>query len=127
MKYSPAPLEARVSIALRRDVTSINRESTRRQKILIADDSEMNRSILADMLGEEYEILEAEDGAEAVSAIQKYRTEIDLVLLDIVMPEMEVFDVLNVMNGNSWIEDIPVIMITAETSPAQCGRVKFRQ
>ena len=71
---------------MRRDVTSINREQTRKQRILIADDSEMNRSILADMLGDEYEILEAENGLEAVSAIQKYRTEIDLVLLDIVMP-----------------------------------------
>ena len=82
----------------------------------------MNRSILADMLGEEYEILEAENGVEAVSAIQKYRMEIDLVLLDIVMPEMDGFDVLNVMNQNNWIEDIPVIMITAETSPSHIER-----
>ena len=82
----------------------------------------MNRSILSDMLGEEYEILEAENGVEAVSAIQKYRTEIDLVLLDIVMPEMDGFDVLTVMNRNDWIGDIPVIMITAETSPAHIER-----
>jgi len=103
-------------------VTSINRENGRKQHILIADDSEMNRSILADMLGEEYEILEAENGAEAVSVIQKYHTKIDLVLLDIVMPEMDGFDVLNVMNQNNWIEDIPVIMISAENSPAHIER-----
>ena len=108
--------------AARRDVTSINTEQKRRQRILIADDSEMNRSILADMLGEEYEILEAENGVEAVSAIQKYRMEIDLVLLDIVMPEMDGFEVLTVMNRNSWIEDIPVIMISAETSPSHVER-----
>ena len=82
----------------------------------------MNRSILADMLGDEYEILEAENGLEAVSAIQKYRTEIDLVLLDIVMPEMDGFEVLTVMNRNNWIEDIPVIMISAETAPAHIER-----
>lgn len=107
---------------MRRDVTSINREHKRRQQILIADDSEMNRSILADMLGEEYDILEAENGVEAVSAIQKYRMEIDLVLLDIVMPEMDGFEVLTVMNRNNWIEDIPVIMISAETAPAHIER-----
>ena len=107
---------------MRRDVTSINREQTRKQRILIADDSEMNRSILADMLGDEYEILEAENGLEAVSAIQKYRTEIDLVLLDIVMPEMDGFEVLTVMNRNNAIEDIPVIMISAETAPAHIER-----
>ena len=107
---------------MRRDVTSINREQTRKQRILIADDSEMNRSILADMLGDEYEILEAENGLEAVSAIQKYRTEIDLVLLDIVMPEMDGFEVLTVMNRNTAIEDIPVIMISAETAPAHIER-----
>ena len=82
----------------------------------------MNRSILADMLGDEYEILEAENGAEAVSAIQKNRMEIDLLLLDIVMPEMDGFEVLTVMNRNEWIEDIPVIMISAETSPAHIER-----
>ena len=82
----------------------------------------MNRSILADMLGDEYEILEAENGAEAVSAIRKYRMEIDLLLLDIVMPEMDGFEVLTVMNRNEWIEDIPVIMISAETSPAHIER-----
>ena len=82
----------------------------------------MNRSILADMLGEEYEILEAENGVEAVSALQKCRMEIDLVLLDIVMPEMDGFEVLTVMNRNNWIEDVPVIMISAETAPAHVER-----
>ena len=103
-------------------MTSINREHTRKQRILIADDSEMNRSILADMLGEEYEILEAENGLEAVSTIQKHHMEIDLLLLDIVMPEMDGFEVLTVMNRNNAIEDIPVIMISAETAPAHIER-----
>ena len=93
-------------------------EQHRRQKILIADDSEMNRSILADMLGDEYDILEAEDGVKAVAELQKNRTGIDLLLLDIVMPEMDGFEVLTIMNQQGWIEDVPVIMISAETAPA---------
>ena len=100
----------------------IRTEQKRRQRLLIADDSEINRSILADMLGEEYDILEAENGVEAVSALQKYRTEIDLVLLDIVMPEMDGFEVLSVMNRNHSIEDIPVIIISAETAPDHIER-----
>ena len=56
---------------------------------MIADDSEMNRSILADMLSDEYEIIEAEDGQEAVEVLRKYESEIDLLLLDIVMPNMD--------------------------------------
>ncbi len=97
-------------------------EAKSRQKILIVDDSELNRAILADMLGEEYEILEAENGVQAVAAIQKLGAEIALVLLDIVMPEMDGFGVLEIMGQQHWIEDIPVIMITAELDPAHVGR-----
>lgn len=85
-----------------------------RQKILIVDDSEMNRSILADILEEEYEILEAEDGVQGVTILQSHETEISLVLLDIVMPRMDGFGVLEVMNKRQWIESVPVIMISAE-------------
>lgn len=88
-----------------------------KKKVLITDDSEINRSILSDMLGEEFEIIEAENGIEAISVLQTYNAEIALVLLDIVMPEMDGFEVLAVMNKNHWIEDIPVIMITAENAP----------
>ena len=76
--------------------TSIQDE-LRRKQILIADDSEINRSMLADMLGEEYDILEAEDGVRALANMQKYGTEIDLVLLDIVVPHVNGFDVLSAM------------------------------
>lgn len=88
-----------------------------KKKVLITDDSEINRSILSDMLGEEFEIIEAENGIEAISVLQTYNAEIALVLLDIVMPEMDGFEVLAVMNKNHWIENIPVIMITAENAP----------
>ena len=84
---------------------------TDRQKILIVDDSEMNRAILADMLGGEFDIVEAENGVEGVAMLQKHGLEISLVLLDIVMPVMDGFGVLTQMNKYRWIEDIPVIMM----------------
>lgn len=85
-------------------------------KILIVDDSEINRAILADMLGEQYEILEAENGQQAVNMLNRCGTEISLVLLDVVMPDMDGFEVLAMMNRYHWIEEIPVIMISAENS-----------
>ena len=93
-----------------------------KQTILIADDSEMNRAILTDMLEDEYIILEAEDGVEAVSILQKHENEISAVLLDIVMPNMDGFGVLKIMNQQRWIEDIPVIMISSESGASQVER-----
>ena len=93
-----------------------------KQKILIVDDSEMNRSILADMLGEEYEIMEAEDGNEGVAMLQQYSSEIALVLLDIVMPNLDGFGVLSMMNRYRWIEEVPVIMISAERGSSHVER-----
>lgn len=87
-----------------------------KQKILIADDSEMNRLLLAEMLSEEFEIVEAENGKECLKKLQKYGKEISVVLLDIMMPVMDGFEVLTYMNKNRWIEDIPVIMISSEES-----------
>ena len=94
----------------------MSKEQEFKQKILIADDSEMNRSILADMLESEYEIIEAENGVEAIACIQKHGPELSLILLDIVMPELDGFGVLEVMNRHHWIDEIPVIMISSESS-----------
>ncbi|WP_300414443.1 diguanylate cyclase [uncultured Oscillibacter sp.] len=93
-----------------------------KQKILIIDDSELNRAILADMLDDEYEIIEAENGLQGVGILQQRSAEISLVLLDIVMPEMDGFGVLEVMSENHWIEDIPVIMISAESGSSHIER-----
>nr|WP_326127239.1 diguanylate cyclase [uncultured Oscillibacter sp.] len=97
-------------------------KQTRKEKILIVDDSELNRAILADMLGEEYDIVEAENGLEGVAILQKMEPEISLVLLDIVMPELDGFGVLDAMNQNHWIDDIPVIMISAESGSSHIER-----
>ena len=95
-----------------------NPSAAHKYKILIVDDSEMNREILSSMLGDEFDILEAADGKECISVIRKYGRDIALVLLDIVMPEMDGFEVLEFMNKHEWIDDIPVIMISSEDSAA---------
>ena len=82
--------------------------------ILIADDTEMNRDMLSDILCNEYEIVEATNGIEAIEALKKY--DISLVLLDIIMPEMNGFEVLKEMKQHSWGNNIPVIIISSETS-----------
>ena len=90
-------------------------------KILIADDSAMNRAILVEMLGDGYDVIEAENGREAVRALQS-APEIDLLLLDIMMPEMDGFEVLEQMKRYGWIEDVPVVMISAENGSAYVER-----
>ena len=87
-----------------------------RYTILVADDSEMNREILRSMLEESYNIVEAEDGLQAVAILQQKEQEISLVLLDLVMPNMDGFDVLSAMNKYNWIDSVPVIMISAEST-----------
>jgi putative two-component system response regulator len=96
--------------------------SKAKRKILIVDDSEMNRDILSEMLGDEYDIIEACDGAQAVAVLQKQSVNIDLVLLDIVMPIMDGYDVLAFMNSCRLIDDIPVIMISSENSQTHIER-----
>ncbi len=100
----------------------MNKTGIEKQKILIVDDFEMNRAILSEMLGDEYDILEAENGAEAIAILQKRSVEISLVLLDIVMPVMDGYEVLAMMNKLNLIEDVPVIMISAENSPSYINR-----
>ena len=91
-------------------------------KILIVDDSELNRALLSDMLSADFEILEAENGVEAMEILHEQELEISLMLLDIVMPVMDGFEVLSVMNQKEWIKSIPVIMISAETGGAYIDR-----
>ena len=85
-------------------------------RILVVDDSEMNREILSEILSEEYDIIEANSGDTCIDMLRKYETGISLVLLDIVMPGMDGFGVLNYMNRHHYLEDIPVIMISSEDS-----------
>ena len=85
-------------------------------KILIVDNSEFNRAILKEILEETYEIIEADGGNEALHKIDEYGMKISLVLLDIIMPEKDGFEVLEYMEEERLISDIPVIIISSEDS-----------
>ena len=93
-----------------------------KQKILIVDDSEMNRALLGDILGDQYDIVEAGNGVEAVEILSQHRMEFTLLLLDIMMPEMDGFEVLSCIHKNHWNDTFAVIMISADDSPANIKR-----
>ena len=97
-------------------------EAKERQQILIVDDSQINSEILAEILKDEYRILEAANGEECIDLLKQYGTGIALLLLDINMPVMDGFEVLALMNRKHWIEDIPVIMISSEDSASYVRR-----
>lgn len=85
-----------------------------KEKILIADDSEMNQMLLEEILSDKYEYVMAKDGTEAVDILEK-NEDIDLVMLDINMPKMDGFGVLEIMNLRHWISEVPVIIISSES------------
>lgn len=93
-----------------------------RPNVLIVDDSEFNRELLFGILGESFEILEADSGKEGLKLLRRYGTQISVVLLDIIMPEMNGFDVLDEMNREHWLDNIPVIMISADDSDENIRR-----
>lgn len=93
-----------------------------KQKILIVDDSEMNRALLIDILDDQYDVEEAENGVEAISILSKQGTDFSLLLLDIMMPEMDGFEVLAYINEHHWNETFAVIMISADDSPVNIKR-----
>ena len=92
------------------------RESTDKLKILIVDDSELNRELLAGMLGDEYEIYQVENGKKAIDILEENREQFKLVLLDINMPIMDGYEVLSIMKRRKWLDKLPVIVISAEIS-----------
>lgn len=96
--------------------------SAKKSKILVVDDSELNRALLVDMLEDDFDIIEAENGEQAIAVLVEQETDISLMLLDIVMPAMDGFEVLAIMNKKGWIKTIPVIMISAETGSAYIDR-----
>ena len=88
-----------------------------RETILIVDDSAMNRMLLSDILSDTYNIIEAEDGEQAIAILQQHASEISIVVLDVVMPKVDGFGVLEAMNENRWIQFLPVVSISTESSP----------
>lgn len=93
-----------------------------KQKILIADDSEMNRALLVDILEDQYDIVEADNGAAAIDLLTQCGGDFSLLLLDIMMPEMDGFEVLAYINRYHLNDTLAVIMISADDSPANIKR-----
>lgn len=89
--------------------------NVKKKTILIVDDTALNRAMLSSILEQRYQILEAANGVEAIAILKEQHEQIALVLLDIVMDQMDGFDVLAVMNKNNWLLNVPVIVISAET------------
>ncbi|MGI6497338.1 MAG: diguanylate cyclase domain-containing protein [Oscillospiraceae bacterium] len=100
----------------------MNRKVIKKKIVLIAGDSERNRSILADMLSEEFKIIEAANGAQIFDVIRTRKAKIDLILLDMVMPEMDGFEVLERMNEHRWMDEIPVVLVLGEQTPSHIER-----
>ncbi|MBE5959149.1 MAG: response regulator [Lachnospiraceae bacterium] len=84
--------------------------------ILIVDDEEENRKLLVEILGEEYDLVEAKGGQEAIDILDERSGEIDIVLLHESMPDVDGFDVLTAMNNKMLIQNIPVIMLSIEST-----------
>ena len=95
---------------------AVRSENDHRPMVLIVDDSPMNRDILSEILCDDFEILEAPDGPKCLELLNAWGSDISIVLLDIVMPDMDGFDVLSRMSAQGWLEDIPVVMISSEDS-----------
>lgn len=93
-----------------------------KQKILIVDDSEMNRALLTDILEGQYDVRDAENGMRAVEILGENETDFWLVLLDIMMPEMDGFGVLNYINKQYWNDRVVVMMISSDDSPENINR-----
>lgn len=86
------------------------------QKILVVDDKGMNRFMLGGMFRESYEILEASNGLEAIEVLEQEQDELAVVLLDIIMPVMDGFGVLEHMKKNPELKKIPVVIVTDDSS-----------
>ena len=97
-------------------VNALHAQEAPKPLVLIVDDSPLNRDILSEILHTDFQLLEADNGTRCMELLQQYGTDIALVLLDIVMPDMDGFEVLTRMSSQSLIDDIPVIMISSEDS-----------
>lgn len=93
-----------------------------KKTVLIVDDTELNRVMLSEILAPDYEIMEASTGLEAEGILTGHWMEISLILLDVVMPDMDGFGLLSLMNKNNWLQSVPVIMISADGSADNIDR-----
>ena len=86
------------------------------QLVLVVDDQEINRDVLGMMLEDYYDILYASDGKEALQKIEENQDRLSVVLLDLIMPEMDGFEVMSRVNGSEQLKRIPIIGIDDEST-----------
>lgn len=84
--------------------------------ILVVEDNEINSEMLKIYLSKDYNVLLATDGLEAIEMIEKNLQDISLILLDLVLPSLDGFELLEEMNDNGWIETLPVVIVSSEGS-----------
>ena len=94
----------------------ISKQLRKPQLVLIVDDQEINRDVLGMILEDDYEILYASNGREALELIREYSDRLSVVLLDLIMPEMDGFEVLSRVRADEFLRRIPMIVLTAERS-----------
>ena len=106
-----------------------NLGKTEMQKILVVDDAAVNRELLREMLEDNYVIEMAENGQQALRKLLEFKEELAAVLLDLQMPEMDGFAVIDAMKENGWLEQIPVLVISIESTPEveKIGRASCRE
>ncbi len=108
--------EKKNTVIIGKDTDLETQKTKEKQNILVVDDSEMNREILSDMLKDDFDVSFAKDGQECIQMISNPKKKIDLILLDIVMPNVDGFGVLDYMSRHQYMDDIPVIMISSDGS-----------
>ena len=92
----------------------ISKQLKKPQLVLIVDDQELNRDVLGMILEDDYELIYAGNGREAIEKIEEYKDKLSIVLLDLIMPEMDGFQVLAYVRGSDYLKNLPVIVLTAE-------------
>ena len=83
-----------------------------KKQILIVEDNEINRMILSEILSDEYQVLEAENGLEALHILRQNKDSIDIILLDVMMPVMDGYTFLDKMKEDDELSTVPVIVMT---------------
>ena len=89
-----------------------------KNKVLIIDDAAFNREMLTEILEKEYEILTAEDGQKGIELLETHQSEIGVVLLDLIMPVMDGYRVMEIMEDKGYLKHIPVLVISGEQAVA---------
>ena len=93
-----------------------SKQLQRRQLVLVVDDQEINRDSLGIILEDDYDLLYAENGLEALELIRAHRDELSIVLLDLMMPVVNGFEVMEAMRADEELSRIPIIVLTADKS-----------